>query len=226
MKKPPLTAERLRYLLDYDPATGIFVWKHPTVTSMKPGTRAGSARERGYWRIVIDGRQHLAATLAWMYMHGEKPSRVLRFKNGNTGDCRIGNLTYGEFHYSTPEGRRAYEKDYRQRDPRRGKNADLKKTFGITLAQFQEMLVEQKGVCAICGQPETLIRRGKVQSLSVDHNHETDAVRELLCTACNSMVGYSRERPELLRAAAAYLERHAPIELPNNIVPLARKEPV
>lgn len=228
MRKTPLTVERLRYLLDYDPAMGVFVWKHPLATSMKPGTRAGTKRERGYRRIAIDGQKHQESVLAWMYVHGSKPSRVLRFKNGDTSDSRIDNLAFGEFYYSTPEGRRAYERADRQKPSKadRYKNADLKKFFGITLDQYRDMLVMQAGVCMICGRPETMIRRGRVQSLSVDHNHDTMQVRDLLCTSCNAMVGYSRERPDLLRAAAAYLERHASEEERHrgNVTPFPQKD--
>lgn len=123
----------------------------------------------------------------------------------------------------TGVGRRQYEQKRRADRPDLFKNNELKRAFGITIERYQTMLVEQKGVCAICGQPETMIRRGKVQSLSVDHNHETDAVRDLLCTSCNAMVGYSRERPDLLRATALYLERHTEPR-PANIIPLPRKE--
>lgn len=128
-----------------------------------------------------------------------------------------------KFNRRTADGRSAYNKQQRAENPDRFKNNELKKAFGIGIDRYREMLVAQAGVCAICGQPETMIRRGKIQSLSVDHNHDTDAVRDLLCTSCNAMIGYSRERPDMLRAAATYLECHAEPRL-SNIVPLARKE--
>ena len=70
------------------------------------------------------------------------------------------------------------------------------------------MYDEQDGVCAICLQPETLLHQnGNVRRLVVDHNHETDEVRALLCTKCNLMVGNSLDNPELLERAAEYLRR-------------------
>jgi hypothetical protein len=49
---------------------------------------------------------------------------------------------------------------------------------------------------------------GLIHELAVDHNHKTNAVRELLCHACNVLIGYARENPQILRAACEYLERH------------------
>jgi hypothetical protein len=45
--------------------------------------------------------------------------------------------------------------------------------------------------------------------MHVDHDHGTGAIRGLLCSSCNQALGQMKERPELLRAAAEYLERHA-----------------
>lgn len=39
-----------------------------------------------------------------------------------------------------------------------------------------------------------------------DHNHETGLFRGWICKLCNPLLGYARDQPETLRAAAAYLE--------------------
>jgi hypothetical protein len=59
------------------------------------------------------------------------------------------------------------------------------------------------GRCWICRQPERVAGR----SLAVDHAHKTGAVRGFLCTRCNNVVGRMEDDPDLLRRAAAYLER-------------------
>lgn len=64
------------------------------------------------------------------------------------------------------------------------------------------MLERQGGVCAICGRVE------RDKGLAVDHNHETDKVRELLCTRCNPAIGFLQEDPTIARRVADYLERH------------------
>ncbi len=64
------------------------------------------------------------------------------------------------------------------------------------------MLVRQNGVCAICKKSPGAI------TLHVDHDHTTQAVRELLCTKCNVGIGFYDDDPDLMRAAIAYLEKH------------------
>lgn len=76
---------------------------------------------------------------------------------------------------------------------------------GMTAETYDELLNAQDGVCAICREPETLVRRGRVERLTVDHDHETDVVRGLLCHRCNTAVGLLRDDPDLLRAAILYL---------------------
>jgi hypothetical protein len=72
------------------------------------------------------------------------------------------------------------------------------------------MLLDQNGVCAICLQPET--RRGsggEPRRLSVDRDHRTGAVRQLLCGRCNSVTWAVEESPGLLEAVRRYLDKHA-----------------
>lgn len=67
------------------------------------------------------------------------------------------------------------------------------------------MYAAQDGRCAICRKSETELGR----SLSVDHWHTGDKrVRQLLCAECNRGLGVFKDNPDLLREAAAYLERH------------------
>ena len=77
----------------------------------------------------------------------------------------------------------------------------LKRKYGITLAHYDAMLALQGGVCAICGRKP----RADI-ALHVDHDHETGAIRKLLCFPCNNLLGDVKDDPSLLRAAADYLE--------------------
>jgi len=77
---------------------------------------------------------------------------------------------------------------------------DLKRTFGITVEQYDEMLRRQKGVCAICQKPCKSGRR-----LAVDHDHATGRVRALLCSNCNRGIGCFHDDPQMLEAAIRYL---------------------
>ncbi|QCU78667.1 hypothetical protein E7744_11295 [Citricoccus sp. SGAir0253] len=66
----------------------------------------------------------------------------------------------------------------------------------------------QGGVCAICGKPETVMRFGKLKTLSVDHNHVTGAPRGLLCQGCNQGIGHFAEDIAVMNSAVRYLETH------------------
>jgi len=75
----------------------------------------------------------------------------------------------------------------------------LRRRYGITGEEADELLENQSGVCAIC----------KVApAVHVDHDHATGAVRALLCFNCNGGLGQFRDDPHVLRAAAEYVEFH------------------
>ena len=76
---------------------------------------------------------------------------------------------------------------------------------------YEAMRATQSGRCAICSVelPSHLDDdAGDLRALvAVDHNHDTGAVRGLLCGPCNCAIGYMADDPARLRAAADYLER-------------------
>lgn len=79
--------------------------------------------------------------------------------------------------------------------------------YGVTPEKYQEMLDEQSHVCAICGGTNPDGRQ-----LFIDHCHKTNKVRGLLCTTCNSGIGYLDDSPEMLRRAWQYLCKHTEAE--------------
>lgn len=79
----------------------------------------------------------------------------------------------------------------------------IKWKYGITEAEYVELLTAQGGGCAICGGPQ-VDRRGSVE-FCIDHDHATNAVRGLLCTPCNLMIGYAGDDVDRLRGAIRYL---------------------
>jgi hypothetical protein len=95
---------------------------------------------------------------------------------------------------------RKYRKQRRAEIRGLGRDAYLRRTFGITLEDFEAMLLAQGGGCAICGRaaPEGT-------SLHVDHDHETGVVRGLLCFTCNGAIGMFTENDEHLTRAADYV---------------------
>jgi len=80
--------------------------------------------------------------------------------------------------------------------------------FGVDQSWYDKKFTEQHGVCAVCKKPEKTKQQGKVQRLSVDHDHKTGQPRALLCAACDRAIGLMKEEPRRLEAAARYLWQH------------------
>lgn len=95
-------------------------------------------------------------------------------------------------------------------DKEKSRNKYLIKKYGITSNEFNLLMVVQKGVCAICGNPP------KNRALHVDHNHrlktknKKETIRGLLCHRCNRALIFFSDSPIKLRSAANYLERKTP----------------
>ena len=88
----------------------------------------------------------------------------------------------------------------------------LKTAYGMTLEQYQQMWNAQKGVCAICGEPEAkpTYPNATPQILSVDHNHTTGKIRGLLCRSCNLGLGMFKKDAARIKGVLAYLELYEP----------------
>nr|WP_133997721.1 endonuclease VII domain-containing protein [Streptomyces sp. 846.5] len=97
-------------------------------------------------------------------------------------------------HSRSKDGLAARCKACRKADHRRD---HLKRTYGLTEAERDAMLQAQMGVCAICLTPGPE---------HVDHDHKTGRVRAILCFNCNGGLGQFKDRPDLLRRGADYLE--------------------
>jgi hypothetical protein len=114
---------------------------------------------------------------------------------------------YARNHYwRDPEKSRRRAKDSKSKG--HGRTYWLKYRYGLSPDEYEEMAAHQGGVCAICEQAETTLdyRTQQPRRLSVDHDHETGAVRALLCRRCNHMLGLMEGAPELVHVMQAYLE--------------------
>jgi hypothetical protein len=86
-----------------------------------------------------------------------------------------------------------------------GTNYRRLRAYGILKLDYDNILANQNGVCAICGTDHP---GGRGNTFHVDHDHDTGKVRALLCSKCNNGIGQFNDNPELLEAAAAYLRAH------------------
>lgn len=115
-----------------------------------------------------------------------------------------------------------YSKEYRQKNPEKVKlsrqlyginkkenvkDAVLKYKFNMTFDQYNEMLIKQNGVCAICFKQEVSKAKNRdyTKNLAVDHCHTTGKIRGLLCEKCNQGLGRFNDSIILLQNAIKYL---------------------
>lgn len=85
----------------------------------------------------------------------------------------------------------------------------LKRNYGLTLEEYHQLFINQKGKCAICNKPETQrsCPKGKIDSLRVDHDHKTSKIRGLLCSKCNFGISQFNDDIKLMERAINYLKK-------------------
>ena len=149
--------------------------------------------------------------------------RAAGTRDGRRGDCKRCFQQRASARYrADPEPMKARARRWQAANPERvaenlrryqesgrkaaaDRRSHLKRKFGLTVEQYDEMLAAQGGGCAICGRPP----RDDI-SLHVDHDHDTGQVRGLVCFRCNNALGDFNESQALLVSAAEYLDRHDP----------------
>ena len=123
-------------------------------------------------------------------------------KDGMSHQCKTCRQTTARIYRQSERGK-MIKKNQRKKTVAGGKyhdsyrGANLKRKYGITLADYNNMFESQAGECKTCHK--------KYIRLCVDHNHESGQVRGLLCPACNNAIGFVRESQETLENIIAYL---------------------
>ena len=144
--------------------------------------------------------------------------RMPEMRDGYRSDCKACNLAAKAARYrANPEPAKQRTREWQLANPEKyaakqaayrasggkkvsDRRSHLKRKFGITPEQYDEMLAAQGGGCAICHrEPRPDI------SLHVDHDHETGRIRGLLCFRCNNSLGDLDDSAVLLQAALAYV---------------------
>jgi hypothetical protein len=95
--------------------------------------------------------------------------------------------------------RREYYEKNKKMIAERTRNWRLKRGYGIDIAEYEALLLSQKGKCAICGDGPGRHR------LAVDHCHGTGLVRGILCHKCNLTIGYMRDDVAIVQRLMDYL---------------------
>ena len=95
----------------------------------------------------------------------------------------------------------AYKKEHYKA---RGRNSQYLRKYNITLQEYDDILASQGGHCACCDA----VCNPYGTRLCVDHDHTTNEVRGILCTSCNTVLGYVNDDVETLLRLTAYLVKH------------------
>ncbi len=105
-----MTQDKLKKILDYNPDTGLFIWLVSS-GSAKVGDIAGSPDNSnlGNMRLNYKKVKYVLAHLAWMYVYGRFPTKLIDHINGNPQDNRISNLR--EVNYSENNKNKAIGKN-------------------------------------------------------------------------------------------------------------------
>lgn len=108
-----------------------------------------------------------------------------------------------EYNRKNREHLNTKRKEWVKKNPEKNKQiqrrAELKKKYGITLEQYDEMFVKQGGLCAVCLEPQVDFSL----RFAVDHSHKTGKVRGLLCGNCNTTLGLIGEKHQSLQRMVA-----------------------
>lgn len=115
--------------------------------------------------------------------------------------------TMAAYYRNNRKAIRTYQAEYhrthkRIRSVRENKDSNLRYNYGITLAQYEEMLKLQNEQCSGCKKH----RREFKKSLCVDHDHTTGSIRGLLCVRCNRILGLCFDNKDILLNLIDYLK--------------------
>lgn len=129
-------------------------------------------------------------------------NRCSRQSSGRRPECVQCRSTWNKKAYSEDPGRRE-----------RSREKSIKKIYGITLHDYNEMALKQNFTCQICkkGSTEVDKKYNRVRKLVIDHDHKTGKIRGLLCGPCNRALGGFSEQMETILAAIVYLNKYGSI---------------
>ena len=137
------------------------------------------------------------------YYEDNKEKIKKKVQDWNTNNKDVKKETNRIYHMKNKTDRNKRQREYcKGKGKNIVRNSKYKKTFGITLEEYNEMFTKQNGCCSICGRHQSEFNK----ALSVDHNHETGEIRGLLCSKCNFGIGNFNDSIELIEKALLYLK--------------------
>ena len=192
-------------------AVGQVAHNFKDLTGQRFGDRVVTGRAGSY---IWAGK---SAAAKWSYKCDcgrEGTATTVALKHSQSCGC---NLSYIAKSMSTRKAKRG---QCRMDSPTYKREGHLLRMFNMTLAQWELKAASQDNKCALC-------KRDFVYTPHVDHAHSCcpgqkscgKCIRDLLCHNCNTAIGNLLESPELLRAAADYIERWRALHGAESVIP-------
>ena len=132
-----------------------------------------------------------------------------KYRAANPGKVRERNRKY---HAANLEKVRERNRKWYAANPEKVREKELTRKYGITNTEYNEFLVRQNHVCALCQQPEKVKANGRIKALAVDHCHETaeqygaeHSIRGLLCDVCNRALARAMADRQWWKRVVQYL---------------------
>ncbi|KKM94802.1 hypothetical protein LCGC14_1194640 [marine sediment metagenome] len=97
---------------------------------------------------------------------------------------------------------RSYTNKWRKNNSERIRIGRIKREYGISLEEYNKIITDQDNSCAVCNSVFKVDKKPVV-----DHDHITGKVRGLLCTSCNSGIGFLGDTLLSLKKACDYLSK-------------------
>jgi hypothetical protein len=113
--------------------------------------------------------------------------------------CRVCRTKYLKENPPSPEKASVAHRRHAEKNPDYHKDDWRKRKYGLSPEAYAAKLESQEHRCKICGRV--------MSKPNVDHDHETNEVRDLLCWPCNCGIGFLQDSPVIAQAAADYLKR-------------------
>ena len=115
-------------------------------------------------------------------------------------------LSWKKWRESNPEKRKASKVAWDKANPEKRKLNSYKarvKKYNLSIEQYENILIQQNGCCAICND-----LLDKAEKTHIDHDHNTNGVRGILCHGCNTSLGGFKDSIKILKSAQIYLEKY------------------
>lgn len=153
--------------------------------------------------MILDPEKKREYDRAWRAKNRDRLRKLAqKWRDSNRERVRANHLRWTR---ENRERHLEYGRKWRAKHPRRRYSHVLKNQYGITLDQLTAMIAGQGNACAICRKDFSSLPR---RHIHVDHNHRSGAVRGILCSNCNTMIGHAHDSQEILSLGIAYLNVH------------------